>query len=82
MTNTLARGLAKLKAMRVELQPRPRPAGRGGWSTELARHLHQIVWMKSATGRELKDTTATARIGLVAEYERLEAEGAFREQAR
>jgi hypothetical protein len=69
--------LERLRALRAQAQPSQ--AGRapvpGGWSQPLYRYLHLMAWTGQRGG-----STKSAK--LVAEYERLEAEGAFKNAVR
>jgi hypothetical protein len=76
LSGSLSRTLAALRALKARQQPSI-ARGQGGWSAPLYRYLHFMVWMRDHGGNANSKDPA-----LVAEYERLEAEGAFMNEVR
>jgi hypothetical protein len=82
LINTRDRSFERLKEMRTQARSpaeRKHPPGLGGWTSELQRHLHYLVWTRPFVEHYAKGTNDPA---LIAEYERLEAEGAFKDMAK
>jgi hypothetical protein len=83
LLNTQRRGLERLDRLRRQASEPSAPKGQGGWSTELARHLHWMAWAKCRTGASSYGQVPRDRFPeLTAEYEALERQGAFADTVR
>jgi hypothetical protein len=79
MVGLRERNLEKLEALRVRARP-PETTAAGGWTQPLWRYLHWMVWARERCGDA--SPKGMRRAELLAEYERLEAEGAFANDVR